>query len=192
MPGDGWQQFANLRAYYAFMYAHPGKKLTFMGNEIAQHREWNHDQSLDWHLLEHLPHKGIQRLVRDLNILYRDTRALHELDSSPDGFEWIDWNDSDNSVLSWLRKDSAGAFVVAVTNLTPIVRDDYQLGVPLDGEYVELLNTDDECYGGSGLTNDAAQAESDEHHGRPYSIHLRLPPLATIFLIPRETPTNGA
>ena len=192
MPGDGWQQFANLRAYYAFMYAHPGKKLTFMGNEIAQHREWNHDQSLDWHLLEHLPHKGVQRLVRDLNILYRDTRALHELDSSPDGFEWIDWNDSDNSVLSWLRKDSAGAFVVAVTNLTPIVRDDYQLGVPLDGEYVELLNTDDECYGGGGLTNDAVQTKPGEHHGRPFSIGLRLPPLATIFLIPRETATNGA
>ncbi len=192
MPGDEWQQFANLRAYYAFMYAHPGKKLTFMGNEIAQRREWNHDQSLDWHLLEHLPNKGIQRLVRDLNILYRDTRALHELDSSADGFEWIDWNDSDNSVLSWLRKDSAGAFVIAVTNLTPIVREDYQLGVPLDGEYVELLNTDAECYGGSGLTNDALQAKPAEHHGRPFSIGLRLPPLATIFIIPREKPTNGA
>ena len=192
MPGDEWQQFANLRAYYAFMYAHPGKKLTFMGNEIAQHREWNHDQSLDWHLLEHAPHKGMQRLVRDLNMLYRDTRALHELDCSPEGFEWIEWNDKDSSVLSWLRKDSSGAFVVVICNLTPIVREIYAVGVPSGGEYVELLNTDSEHYGGSGLSNDTVLAKPNEHHGRSYSISLRLPPLATIILIPRTTPSNGA
>ncbi len=192
MPGDEWQKFANLRAYYAFMYAHPGKKLLFMGNEFAQHHEWNHDQSLDWHLLEHAPHKGIQRLVHDLNVLYRDTPALHELDSSADGFEWIDWNDRDSSVLSWLRKGRSGAFIIAVSNLTPIVRDDYQLGVPLDGEYVELLNTDNERYGGNGLMNDAIQARPNEQHARPYSISLRLPALATIILSPRTTASNGA
>ncbi len=192
MPGDEWQQFANLRAYYAFMYAHPGKKLTFMGNEIAQYREWNHDQSLDWHLLEQAKHKGVQRLLRDLNSLYGNTRALHELDCSSDGFEWIDWNDRDNSVLSWLRRDSTGASVIALTNLTPITRDNYQLGVPLEGEYVEVLNTDNEYYGGSGLTNDVLRASATEHHGRPYSLSLRLPPLATIFLVQRTTPTDGA
>ena len=192
MPGDEWQQFANLRAYYASMYAHPGKKLLFMGNELAQHREWNHDQSLDWHLLEHMPHKGIQLLVRDLNILYRDTPALYELDCSADGFDWIEWNDRDNSVLAWQRNDSAGAFVVAVTNLTPIVRDNYQLGVPVGGKYIELLNTDNERYGGTGLANAAIQAHHGEHHGRPYSISLRLPPLATIFLVLHKIPSNGA
>jgi len=192
MPGDEWQKFANLRAYYAFMYAHPGKKLLFMGDEFAQHHEWNHDQSLDWHLLERAPHQGVQRLVRDLNILYRDTSALHELDSSADGFEWIDWDDRQSSVLSWLRKDSSGEFVVVVSNLTPIVRDSYPLGVPQDADYVELLNTDNECYGGSGLMNDVIPATASEHHGRPFSISLRLPALATIILSPRTTASNGA
>jgi 1,4-alpha-glucan branching enzyme len=183
MPGDDWQRFANLRAYYGFMYGHPGKKLLFMGAEIAQEREWNHDQSLDWHLLEQPKHQGIQRLVRDLNHAYRDTAALHELDFSSQGFEWIDWQDADSSVLCWLRRAADGSFVVCVSNFTPLVRAGYRFGVPQAGDYVELLNTDSEKYGGSGVgipggihTQDAGA------HGRPYSLQIDLPPLATIML----------
>ncbi len=184
MPGDEWQQFANLRAYYAFMYAHPGKKLLFMGNEIAQRREWNHDQSLDWHLLDLPLHAGIQTLIRELNELYRKTPALYEIDFDANGFEWLDLNDRDRSVLSWLRRDAKGNVVIAVTNMTPIVRDHYRIGVPVGGEYIEVLNTDNERYGGSGLTNDRLQTTAQSHHGRPESLELRLPALATLFLKP--------
>ena len=182
MPGDRWQQFANLRAYYASMYAHPGKKLLFMGNEIAQQNEWNHDQSLDWHLLDEQKHRGIQDLLRDLNRLYAATPALHEIDFDDHGFEWIDWNDSDSSVLSWLRRDSQGGFVVCVTNLTPLVRESYRIGVPESGTYRTVLNTDDERYGGSGIDAPALASNDDGQHGRPFSIDLTLPPLATVLL----------
>jgi len=121
MPGDEWQRFANLRAYYANMFAHPGKKLLFMGSELAQYQEWGHDRSLDWNLLEYPNHAGVQRLVRDLNNIYRDMPALHEVDFSGDGFEWIDWDDRDNSVLSWIRRDRSGGYVICVTNFTPVV-----------------------------------------------------------------------
>ncbi len=131
MPGDDWQRFANLRAYYGFMFGHPGKKLLFMGAEIAQESEWNHDQSLDWHLLEQPRHKGVQTLVRDLNKVYRETRALHELDFSGKGFEWIDWQDADSSVFCWLRHASDGGFVICVSNFTPLVRAGYR-PVPID------------------------------------------------------------
>ena len=182
MPGDRWQQFANLRAYYGAMYAHPGKKLQFMGNEIAQQDEWNHDRSLDWHLLNEDKHRGIQTLMRDLNKLYVATPALHEIDFDNRGFEWIDWNDSDSSVLSWLRRDSHGHFVVCVTNLTPLVREAYKIGVPDSGSYRPLMNTDDERYGGSGVGIPGVASKNDGQHGRPFSIDLTLPPLATVIL----------
>ena len=183
MPGDDWQRFANLRAYYGFMYGHPGKKLLFMGAEIAQEKEWNHDQSLDWHLLEQPKHKGVQSLVRDLNRIYRDTLALHQLDFSAEGFDWIDFKDADSSVFCWLRRANDGSFVVCISNFTPLVRSGYRLGVPQDGCYVELLNTDAEKYGGSGVgISGDIQAENIETHGRTYSIQINLPPLATLML----------
>jgi 1,4-alpha-glucan branching enzyme len=184
MPGDDWQRFANLRAYYASMFAHPGKKLLFMGNEIAQHDEWSHDRSLDWHLLDFEPHAGVQQLIRDLNALYKATPALHEVDFEGDGFEWIDWNDRDNSVFSWIRKDRSGEFVICVSNMTPIVRDNFRIGVPADGEYRLLLNSDDSDYGGSGVGVGNLHAQPQESHGRPSSLQLSLPPLATIIVAP--------
>ena len=183
MPGDDWQRFANLRAYYGFMYAHPGKKLLFMGAEFAQEKEWNHDQSLDWHLLEQPRHQGVQSLVRDLNRVYQDTLALHQLDFSGGGFDWIDYQDADNSVFCWVRWANDDSFVVCISNFTPLVRKDYRLGVPQDGHYTELLNTDDIKYGGSGVTATGdIQAENIEAHGRPHSICIDLPPLATLML----------
>jgi len=187
MPGDEWQRYANLRAYYACMYAHPGKKLLFMGSEIAPYDEWSHDRSLDWHLLQYAPHRGIQDLVRNLNALYRSTPALYEIDFTGDGFEWIDWGDRDNSVLSWLRRDRSGNFVICVSNLTPVVRHDFRIGVPMAGTYRELLNTDDLLYGGSGLLNADRQAGAPGSHGRDCSITLTLPPLATVILGPLRT-----
>jgi len=183
MPGDEWQRFANLRAYFGFMYAHPGKKLLFMGSEIAQQREWNHDQSLDWHLLDQPLHKGVQTLVRDLNRVYRDVAALHERDFRQDGFEWIDWQDAENSIFSWLRRANDGSFVVCISNFTPVVRAGYRIGVPEAGVYTELLNTDDLGYGGSGvgLRGDIPTQEQTAH-GRQHSLQIDLPPLATIIL----------
>ncbi len=182
MPGDDWQQFANLRAYFGFMFAHPGKKLLFMGSELAQRQEWSHDRSLDWHLLEHASHSGVQRFVCDLNALYRCTPALHEADYTPAGFEWLDWNDRDNSILSWLRRAGDGSQVVCVTNLTPVVRHAFRIGVPEAGRYEEILNSDDPRYGGSGIRNAAVTADAPGVHGRPVSIALQLPPLATVIL----------
>jgi len=188
MPGDERQQFANLRAYYAAMYAHPGKKLLFMGNEFAQKREWNHDRSLDWHLLDRSPHSGVQQLIRELNRLYRDTQALHEIDFEQRGFEWLDLNDRDNSVFSWLRRDVADGFVIVVCNFTPVVRYDYRLGVPRGGNYREILNTDCERFGGSGRYNDETTSTGMPHNDRPDSLLLNLPALATVML----KPENGA
>lgn len=183
MPGDDWQRFANLRAYYGFMYGHPGKKLLFMGAEFAQEKEWNHDQSLDWHLLEQPRHKGVQTLVSDLNRIYRDTPALHELDFSHEGFEWIDWQDAESSVLCWLRRAKDGEFVICVSNFTPLVRRGYRIGVPTQGSYAELLNTDAEKYGGSGVgIQSEIHTEKLEAHGRAQSLQIDLPPLATMIL----------
>ena len=182
MPGDRWQQFANLRAYYAFMYGHPGKKLLFMGNEIGQSAEWNHDQSLDWHLLQYPEHAGVQRLLTDLNRLYAATPALHEVDFAESGFEWIDWGDKENSVLSWLRRDKHGGFIVCVINLTPVVRENFRVGVPEEGAYEVVLSTDDTQYGGSGTGVQTAVSVKSEQHGRPYSIELTLPPLGALFM----------
>jgi 1,4-alpha-glucan branching enzyme len=184
MPGDEWQRFANLRAYYGFMYGHPGKKLLFMGGEIAQVREWNHDQSLDWYLLDAPLHRGVQALVRDLNRVYRDVRALHEQDFRHEGFEWIDWQDADHSVLSWLRRASDGSIVVCISNFTPVVRAGFRIGVPGEGVYTELLNTDDVRYGGSGVgPRGEVHTQNAAAHGRQHSLQIDLPPLATLMLV---------
>ncbi len=182
MPGDDWQQFANLRAYFAGMYAHPGKKLLFMGSELAPREEWDHDTALNWELLKSKPHAGIQLLVRDLNALYTRVPALYERDFSADGFEWIRWDDKDSSVLSWIRRDASGGFIICVSNMTPVVRHDYCFGVPRAGTYTEILNTDNACYGGSNICNADVVCEPITHDGRPYRIALTLPPLATLIL----------
>jgi 1,4-alpha-glucan branching enzyme len=184
MPGDRWQKFANLRAYYGFMFTHPGKKLLFMGAEIAQEREWNHDASLDWHLLEDPMHQGVWSLVRDLNRLYRALPALHSCDCGPAGFEWIDTTDWQQSVISYLRRSAdTGEFAVVVCNFTPVVRERYRVGVPVPGLYREVLNTDAAVYGGSNVGNaGAVVADAFGWNGRPYSLLLTLPPLATLVL----------
>ena len=183
MPGQGNDKFANLRAYYGFMWGHPGKKLLFMGCEFAQNREWNHDVSLDWHLLENPMHLGVQHLVRDLNRVYRDTPALFELDARPKGFEWIDENNAQDSVLSWIRKGDAGtAPVLIVSNFTPVAREGYRLGVPVAGHWIERLNTNATQYGGDGRGNmGGVDSEDIAANGRGCSINLSLPPLTTLF-----------
>ena len=188
MPGDSWQQFANVRVYYTFMYGHPGKKLLFMGGEFAQGREWNHATSLDWHLLDYPQHAGVQRLVRDLNRLYTTTPALYELDCEPAGFEWIDATDWEDSVIAFLRKGrDSNDFVVVVCNFTPVVRQSYRIGVPAPGVYREVLNSDASDYGGSGVGNGGRVEANDQGaHGRPYSIYLTLPPLAALILKPER------
>jgi 1,4-alpha-glucan branching enzyme len=183
MAGDEWQKFANLRLLFGYMYAQPAKKLMFMGGEIGQWKEWNHDASLEWHLLEHDRHAGLQRWVQDLNELYRSEPALHELDCEQDGFYWIDCNDSNASVLSLVRKGrrTDDLFLVAA-NFTPLVRDSYRVGVPRGGFWQERLNSDATIYGGSGQGNlggwEAAPAGA---HGQPYSLPLLLPPLGIVF-----------
>jgi len=184
MPGDRWQQLANVRAFLGYMFGHPGKKLLFMGCEFAQEHEWNHDQSLDWHLLDNPAHAGVQRLVRDLNALYRATPALYQQDFVPAGFEWIEHGDSAHSVLGFARHGlNAGTFTVVVCNFTPQVWKGYRLGVPQPGHYREVLNTDSAHYGGSnvGTPLGSATAESTPWHGKPWSVLLTLPPLATVF-----------
>ena len=186
MPGDRWQKFANLRAYYGFLYTQPGKKLLFMGGEFAQAREWNHDESLDWHLLDEPMHRGIQNLVRDLNRLYAGTAALYERDCEAEGFSWIDCNDAEASVISYLRRGADPEdFVIVVCNFTPVVRRAYRIGVPRAGIYQEILNTDSTHYGGSDVGNGGAvEARRAGAHGLPASLSLTLPPLGALVLKP--------
>ncbi|ORE93177.1 glycogen branching enzyme [Stappia sp. 22II-S9-Z10] len=185
MPGDRWQKFANLRAYYAFMWTHPGKKLLFMGGEFAQEKEWNHDQSLDWHLLVDPMHQGIQDLIRDLNTLYKTTSALHERDCDPDGFEWIDAADSQSSVFAFVRYAADRSPVVVVLNFTPVVRSNYRIGFPAGGRWREAMNTDSSVYGGSNVGNSGAIiVEEQAYHGRPFSCELTLPPLGALIFVP--------
>lgn len=185
MAGDVWQKFANLRLLYSYMFAQPGKKLLFMGGEFGQWREWSHDTSLDWHLLMFPSHQGTQRLIGDLNRLYRTEPALHELDCDPRGFEWIDANDADASVYSFLRKSRNGEQILIVINATPVVREDYRIGVPAGGWWRELFNSDSEYYWGSGQGNaGGVMAEAIPTHGREFSLRLRLPPLGALFLKP--------
>ncbi|GAB6189406.1 1,4-alpha-glucan branching enzyme [Marinitoga arctica] len=183
MPGDYWQKFANLRLFYSYMFAHPGKKLLFMGNDIAQFNEWSCKKSLDWNLLDFDSHKKMLQLITDLNKIYRENPALYELDHSPDGFEWIDYNDAENSVISFVRKGKdPDELIVAIFNFTPVVRYNYRIGVPREGFYKEILNTDSEIYWGSNLGNmGGLYTEKIPFHGRNYSINLTLPPLAGIF-----------
>ena len=183
MPGDDWQRFANLRAYLAFMWTHPGKKLLFMGAEIAQYREWNHDIGLDWQLLGDPYHGGVNLLVRDLNRLYVGTRALHVLDCDPEGFRWIDAANGTESVVSYLRRGrDPHELAVTVCNFTPVPRDGYRIGVPLPGRYAERINTDATPYGGSGVGNlGGVEADRVPMHGHPYSLCLRLPPLGALI-----------
>jgi 1,4-alpha-glucan branching enzyme len=183
MPGGGDEKFANLRAYYGFMWAHPGKKLLFMGCEFGQGREWNHNQSLDWHQLDIPAHKGVQSLVRDLNRIYREVPALHVNDTRPDGFEWIESNDAEAGVYAWVRKGRAGdPAVVAVVNMTPVERS-YRLGLPSGGHWAEILNTDAAVYGGGNRGNlGGVTAEAVAHHGRAQSALVTLPPLSAIWL----------
>jgi len=184
MPGDDWQQFANLRLLMGYMYGMPGKKLLFMGGEFGQRSQWNHDSCLDWHLLQFAPHAGIQKWIKDLNQAYRHEPALHEQDCRPEGFEWIDCNDAESSTLSFLRKDQGIEDVILVIcNFTPVPRYQYQVGVPHRGYWQELLNSDAREYGGSGLGNlGGVEAESISTHGRPFSLTVTLPPLAVVFL----------
>jgi 1,4-alpha-glucan branching enzyme len=183
MPGDDWQRFANLRLLLGYMYAQPGKKLLFMGGEIAQWREWQHDGSLDWHLLEYAPHAGARRWVEDLNRFYRGTPGLHELDCEPAGFEWIDCCDADASVVSLLRKGrSHRSEIVIICNFTPVPRLNYQVGVPHGGVWKERLNSDAHDYGGSGMGNmGEVEAAPVGCHGRHFSLTLILPPLSILF-----------
>src|SRR5262245_17505266 len=185
MPGDDWQRFANLRAYYGFMFGHPGKKLMFMGNEFAQQREWNHDHSLDWHLLNEPRHAGSQALVRDLNMLYRGLAALHELDCDSAGFEWMIADDSDRGVFAWLRKGRDGrARCLVVVNFTPQVYRDYHVRVPFLGYWREVLNTDASIYGGSNVGNGGGVQALE--HGLLPEVRLVIPPLAALFLVPES------
>jgi 1,4-alpha-glucan branching enzyme len=183
MPGDDWQRFANLRLLFGYQVAQPGKKLLFMGGEIGQWREWNHEGSLDWHLLDEPRHAGLQRWVADLNRLYRAEPALHELDCQPAGFEWVDCHDADQSVVCFLRRGKRGSEVFLMAfNFTPVPRTSYRIGVPRGGTWREVLNSDAREYGGSGWGNlGGVEAAPAPFHGRPCSINVTLPPLAVVF-----------
>jgi 1,4-alpha-glucan branching enzyme len=186
MPGDGWQKFANLRCYYTFMYTMSGKKLLFMGCEFGQGDEWNHNKSLDWHLLDYPLQRGLHTLIKDLNKVYKSNPALYQTDCMPEGFAWIDCHDSENSVISYIRRGrDPNDFVVVICNFTPVVRHAYKVGVPVGGDYAEILNTDAACYEGSGVGNSGrVQAGPEEAHGLPYSLSLVLPPLSALILKP--------
>ncbi len=186
MPGDEWQKFANLRAYYGFMWTHPGKKLLFMGNDFGQDWEWNSEESLRWHLLEYPMYKGMQNCVRDLNLMYCGNAPLHEEDFDSCGFEWIDHANCDDSVISYIRKGhNPDDYLIVVCNFTPVVRQNYRIGVSEACAYQEIFNSDDKSYWGSGVRNEGAkQAQNYGANGRPYSIELILPPLSTIVLKP--------
>jgi 1,4-alpha-glucan branching enzyme len=183
MPGEGDEKFANLRAYYGYMWGHPGKKLLFMGCEFAQGVEWNHDESLDWHLTDHPQHRGVQTLVRDLNVLFRDTPALHQLDCKPEGFEWIEEGAAEESIFAWMRYGAKGtAPVLIVSNFTPVERSARRIGVPQAGRWIEKLNSDAARYGGGDRGNMGfADSEQIASSGRAHSISLTLPPLTTLF-----------
>lgn len=183
MPGDRWQQMANLRMFYAWMFAHPGKKLLFQGLDIGQSDEWNHDQSVPWHLLDYDEHRGVQNVIRDLNRLYTSEPALNELDHEADGFEWIDHEDSENSIFSFLRRSRDGETIIAIVNATPVLHEGYRLGVPDGGFYEEIFNSDAEIYGGSNQgSGGGIPTQEQEAHGKPHSIEITIPPLGAVFL----------
>ena len=181
-PGDRWQKVATLRALYGYMWSHPGKKLLFMGSEFAQNDEWSHEKSLDWHLTQYGEHKGVQDLVRDLNSLYRQNPALWQRDSSSDGFTWLVGDDGAGNTLAYLRSADDGSEIISITNFSPVPHEQYHLPIPKVGKWVEILNTDDLKYGGSGVINSEIKVEKIQHRGFEYSAIIRLAPLATIYL----------
>jgi 1,4-alpha-glucan branching enzyme len=189
MPGDEWRRFANLRALYTYMFTHPGKKLLFMGTEFGQGTEWNSAAVLDWYVLQYPLHQGVQRLVKDLNRLYRASPALHADEFDSRTFEWIDCHDSQQSVLSFVRR-GAGEHVVVVVNYTPVPRTGYRIGVPADQRYREMFNSDSQFYGGSNMGNGMADLVPEQRPwmGRPYSVVITVPPLAAIILAPEPEP----
>ncbi|MCX8031155.1 MAG: 1,4-alpha-glucan branching protein GlgB [Thermodesulfovibrionales bacterium] len=183
MPGDDWAKKANLKLLLGYMYAHPGKKLLFMGGEFGQYNEWNHESSIDWHLLQYPSHRGILNWVRDLNHLYRNEPALYEIDFLPKGFQWIDFKDSEQSIISFLRRDSNFNEVIVICNMTPVPRFDYRIGVPKEGVWQEILNSDADYYGGKGYGNfGKVKTEKIPFHGFNFSLSLTLPPLAVLYL----------
>jgi 1,4-alpha-glucan branching enzyme len=185
MQGDQWQPLANHRANYGFIWVHPVKKNLIKGGEIEQEREFNHDESLDWHLLDSSYHKGVQTLIGDLNHAYRAIPALHERDCEAKGFEWLVADDRDNSVIAWARRgDDAKSLAVVVSNFTPVPRERYRIGVPFAGFYREAINTDAAQYGGSNVGNlGGVKANATPSHGQPFSLSLTIPPLATLILV---------
>ena len=189
MSGDEWQKFANLRLLYGFMFGHPGKKLLFMGNEFGQWSEWNHDASLEWHLLETPLHAGLRHWLGDLNALYRSDPALYQLDSDAAGFEWVDCNDTQRSVISFLRRGRQHKEqLLFVCNFTPVVRQNYRVGVPVDGLWKEILSSDATLYGGSGQGNfGGLSAMPLPIHGRPFSLNMTLPPLGIVVFRPESS-----
>jgi 1,4-alpha-glucan branching enzyme len=190
MTGDHWQQFANLRLLYGYMFAQPGKKLLFMGGELGQWREWDHDGALEWDLLRYPLHDGLQRWVADLNRVYRAETALHRRDFDPRGFRWVDCHDADQSVVSWTRHgdDDEKETLLVVCNFTPVPRHDYRVGVPSGGCWREILNSDAAAYGGSGQGNmGEVEAVPIAYHERPFSLNLTLPPLAALLLKRRRS-----
>jgi 1,4-alpha-glucan branching enzyme len=186
MSGDPWQRFANLRALFGWMWAHPGKKLLFMGGELGDEREWAHDSSLDWRLLEDPAHAGVQRLVADLGAVYAAVPSLWEVDESPNGFQWIDAGNADQNVLSFIRRDANGRPGIAcIANFSPVVRYDFRVGLPLGGRWAEVLNTDSQHYGGSGVGNlGGVEAVASPWNVFSHSARLTLPPLAVLWLAP--------
>jgi 1,4-alpha-glucan branching enzyme len=187
MPGDRWQKLANLRCLYAYMWAHPGKKLLFMGGELAQEGEWSHERSLDWHLLENPEHAGIQALVRDLNRVYRDHPALWQIDDDSRGFYWLEPNDAENNVVAFCRvgEDPVQDVIACVCNLSPVPREGYRLGLPQSGRWREVVNTDAGVYGGTNRGNlGGVEADAMGWHNQPFSAEISLPPLGVVWLVP--------
>ena len=182
MPGDTWQQFANLRLLLTYQLTHPGKKLNFMGNEFGQGREWNTGWELDWDLLAFHWHQGVQHALRDLNKLYKEIPCLHDLDFSSEGFQWIDCHDADQSILSFIRRDQAGRRAIVALNFTPVPREDYRIGCPTPGYWREIFNSDSEFYGGGNLGQTGLLAEDLPWMGLEHSLLITLPPLAGVIL----------
>ena len=181
MPGDEWQRFANLRLLFGYMFTHPGANLIFMGGEFGQSSEWNFQQSLDWHLLQYDFHIGVQQLIKDLNSLYREYPALYEKQFSPEGFQWIDYGDAENSVLTYIRKGNAKKDdLIVACNFTPVPRENYRIGVPKTRQLKEIFNSDAEKYGGSGMENTTASVSKTPWHGYERSIEVNLPPLGVV------------
>ena len=181
-PGDRWQKLATLRALYGYMWAHPGKKLLFMGSEFAQNDEWRESQSLDWHLTQYGEHNGVQKLITDINSRYRHNPALWQKDVMADGFQWLIGDDGAGNTLAFARWVDDGALVISITNFSPVPHESYRLPIPQSGTWKEILNTDDVSYGGSGVTNSSFEVMKEEHRGQPYSMIIKVPPLATIWL----------